>query len=79
MEKMVIPSKGMISAHLCRSMDDFQAIPLIDAINVEREKVGKLPIQPSDDMCATALIKGWVQKVQNIYHGGKIFLQLLQE
>ena len=60
---MVIPTKGMIFSELCRNMDEFQSISLIEAINVERKRVGKSHIPPSDDMCATALFKGLVQKV----------------
>ena len=56
-------SKGVISSDLCKSMDEFHAIALIDAINVERKKVGQHIIPASDDMCATALFKGLVQKV----------------
>ena len=44
-------------------MDEFYAVPLIDAINAERTKVGQHVIPASDDMCATALFKGLVQKV----------------
>ena len=44
-------------------MEEFHAIDLINAINVERKKVGQHIIPASDDMCATALFKGLVQKV----------------
>ena len=47
-------------------MDDYFAVPLIDAINEERRKVGKHSIPASDDMCATSLFKGLVQMV-NMY------------
>ena len=55
--------KGSVTSCLCQGMYEFQAIPLIDAINVERIKVGKSSIPASDDMCATALFKGLVQRV----------------
>ena len=45
-------------------MGEYLAIPLIDAINKEREKAGKHSIPSSDDMCATALFKGLVQMVK---------------
>ena len=49
--------------NLCNAMDDFHAISLINAINDERTKRGHNTISPSNDMCATALFKGLVQKV----------------
>ena len=52
-----------ITSKLCNSMNEFHAIELIDAINVERKIRGKHTIPASDDMCATALFKGLVQKV----------------
>ena len=56
-------SEGEITSKLCESMGEYLAIPLIDAINKEREKDGKHSIPSSDDMCATALFKGLVQMV----------------
>ena len=57
-------SEGKTTSDLCESMGEYLAIPLIDAINKEREKAGKHSIPSSDDMCATALFKGLVQMVK---------------
>ena len=48
-------------------MGEYLAVPLIHAINKEREKAGKHFIPSADDMCATALFKGLVQMV-NLIH-----------
>ena len=56
--------EGKTTLKLCEGMDKHLAIPLIDAINKERRKVGKHAIPASDDMCATALFKGLVQMVR---------------
>ena len=56
--------EGKTTLKLCKSMDEYLAIPLIDAINKERRKVGKHDIPASDDMCATALFKGLAQMVR---------------
>lgn len=46
-------------------MDEFYAVSLINAINAERTKKRLNTIPASNDMCATALIKGLVQKATN--------------
>ena len=47
----------------CSSMNSFDSMRLINAINAERKK-RRLPIIPaSNDMCTTALFKSLVQKV----------------
>ena len=56
--------QGKTTSNLCKSMVEYSAIPLIDAINEARKENGKHIIPPSDDMCATALFKGLVQMVK---------------
>ena len=64
MHKMTVTSDRQITSNLCKSMsDEFNTMSLINAINAERRSVGQPSISASDDMCATALIKGLVQKV----------------
>ena len=64
MHKMTVSVDGKITSNLCESMnDEFNTMSLINAINAERRSVGQPSISASDDMCATALIKGLVQKV----------------
>ena len=64
MHKMTVTVDGKITSNLCKSMnDEFNTMSLINAINAERRRVGQPSISASDDMCATALIKGLVQKV----------------
>ena len=64
MHKMTVTVDGKITSNLCKSMkDEFNTMSLINAINAERRGVGQPSISASDDMCATALIKGLVQKV----------------
>ena len=63
LKNLNVQSKGVITSDLCKSMDEFHAISLIDEINVERKKVGQHIIPAADDMCATALFKGLVQNV----------------
>ena len=68
--------EGKTTLKLCKSMDQYLAIPLIDAINKERRKVGKHDIPASDDMCATALFKGLVQMVRFLYCAAKFYCEL---
>ena len=56
-------SMTTIKSKLCNSMNEYHSMALINAINVERRKVGKHAIPACDDMCVTALLKGMVQKV----------------
>ena len=64
MHKMTVSVDGKITSNLCESMnDEFNTMSLINSINAERRRVGQPSISASDDMCATALIKGLVQKV----------------
>ena len=59
-------STTTIKSNLCNSMTEYHSMALINAINVERRKVGKHAIPASDDMCVTALLKGMVQKVYSL-------------
>ena len=56
-------SRQSSDSTLCKSMNEFDTMRLINAINMERTKRGLKKIPASDDMCATALFKGFVQKV----------------
>ena len=52
------------NAQMCKAMGSFEAITLINEINNERKKRGLSVIPASDDMCMTALFKGFTQKVK---------------
>ena len=53
-------------------MGSFEASTLINEINNERKKRGLSVIPASDDMCVTALFKGFTQKVKFERYFGRI-------
>ena len=75
---MQIPGSGTVNQELCGKMSEYQAMPLINAINLERNMRGKSTIPASDDMCATALFKGLVQKVSTSGHK-KLFVECVTQ
>ena len=49
----------------CNAMEsDFESVTLINEINKERKRRGLSIIPAADDMCVTALFKGFTQKVR---------------
>ena len=60
----------------CSSMNSFDSIRLINAINAERKKRRLPKIPASNDMCTTALFKSLVQKVGTWIWCIKIAFQL---
>ena len=59
-------------ANFCKMIEnEFEAVTLINEINKERRKRGLSVIPASDDMCVTALFKGFTQKVSLIQHEAK--------
>ena len=57
--------------------NEFEAVTLINEINKERRKRGLSIIPASDDMCVTALFKGFTQKVRLIQHESKRIKKIL--
>ena len=50
--------------NFCNAIEgEFEAVTLINEINKERKRRGLSVIPAADDMCVTALIKGFTQKV----------------
>ena len=59
-------------ANFCKMIEnEFEAVTLINEINKERRKRGLSVIPASDDMCVTALFKGFTQKVRLIQQESK--------
>ena len=80
MHEMTVRVDGKITSNLCTSMnDEFNTMSLINAINAERRRVEQPSISASDDMCATALIKGLVQKVSTSRNHHQYYLGLTGE
>ena len=50
--------------NFCNAIEgEFEAVTLINEINKERKRRGLSVIPAADDMCVTALMKGFTQKV----------------